>query len=137
MSSGLVLALVLAASGCVGLVRTRLDWVAVVGEVRTRAQVLARFGEPLRKTQEAGRDVWYYTLSGVPLDGRSPASEGSTVLYLLITPVWWRTHPEANARFSFQGDEVADAAMLTPTEDGFFCGLNIAAEHLVLCGRVP
>jgi hypothetical protein len=133
----LVLLVVLGAGGCVGLVRTRLDWAEVAGDVRTRAQVLARFGEPRHRAQEDGRDVWYYTLSGVTLAGRSPASEGATVLYLLITPVWWRTHPDANVRFIFQGEDVADAAMLTAREDGFFCGVNIAAAHLVLCGRVP
>lgn len=129
--------LALGLGGCVGLVRTRLDWMPVTGDVRSKAEVLARYGEPLRRERQDDREVWYYALSGAQLGGRRPATEGSTVLYLVVTPVWWRTHPAANARFGFDGERVVEVAVLTASEHGFFCGLNIAAEHLALCGPVP
>jgi hypothetical protein len=135
---GLAAMLVLALHGCVGVVRTRLDWVQLpMDDMRTKAQVRARFGDPVRTEGEAAGEVWYYALSGATLGDARPATEAATILYLLITPVWWRTHPGANARFRFDGDAVAEAATLTATERGFFCGLNIAATHLALCGPVP
>jgi len=139
MRSGCCLAVLLAIGlgGCVGLVRTRLDWAPVTSDVRTRTEVLARFGEPLRKAQEGAREVWYYALSGAPRAGWRPATEGSTILYALVTPVWWRTRPDENARFAFDGDALAAAAELRASEAGFFCGFNLAADRLVLCGPVP
>jgi hypothetical protein len=124
-------------SGCVGLVRTQLDWVAVRSQVTTRAEVLARFGEPRRRAHEAGREVWYYHLLEPGPSGRRPATEGATIVYALLAPLWWRTQPDDNATFAFDGDAVADARELRITEGGFFCGVNLAFRHLVSCGPVP
>lgn len=130
--------LVLALHGCVGLVATRLDWAPLpTDDIRTKAQVRARLGEPVRTEGETAGEIWYYQLSGPALGDARPATEAATILYLLITPVWWRTHPDVNARFRFDGETLAEAAMLVATERGFFCGLNIAAAHLALCGPVP
>jgi len=134
----LAMMLALALPGCVGIVRTRLDWVRLpMDDLRTKEQVRARMGAPLRTARQADGEVWYYAVSNATLGEARPATEGATILYLLITPVWWRTHPEVNARVRFDGDAVAEVMVLSATEHGFFCGLNIAATHLALCGPVP
>jgi hypothetical protein len=133
-----VAALVAAAlGGCVGLVRTQLDWVTVRSEVTTKADVLARFGEPRRRMFEAGRDVWYYHLFEPGPSGRRPATEGATIVYALLAPLWWRAQPDDNTRFAFDGDTVAEARELRTTEGGFFCGVNLAYRGLFSCGPVP
>jgi hypothetical protein len=134
---GLAALLATALGGCVGLVRTQLDWVAVRSEVTTRADVLARFGEPRRRVIEAGRDVWYYHLFEPGPSGRRPATEGATIVYALLAPLWWRAQPDDNARFTFDGDAVAEARELRTTEGGFFCGVNLAYRWFFSCGPVP
>lgn len=124
--------------GCVGAMRSHLDWVVVAPETRTKAEVVARFGEPLRKTQEGGRDVWYYLLSATGLAaGRRPLTAAPNSLFALGIPVWWTTRPDENARFVFDGDTVASAAELTRTTRGFYCGLNVAPGDPFVCGPTP
>jgi hypothetical protein len=123
--------------GCVGLVRTQLDWVSVRSQITTKTEVLARFGEPRRRVIEGGRDVWYYQLVEPGPSGRRPATEGATIVYALLAPLWWRDEPDDNARFAFDGDTLAEARELRSTEGGFFCGVNLAVRHLVSCGPVP
>jgi hypothetical protein len=134
---GLAALLVAGLSGCVGVVRRQLDWVGVTSEIRTRAEVLARFGEPRRRTHEAGREVWYYHLLEPGPSGRRPATEGATIVYALLAPLWWRTQPDDNATFAFDGDALAEARELRTTEGGFFCGVNLAYRQLFSCGPVP
>jgi hypothetical protein len=134
---GLAALLAAALGGCVGLVRTRLDWVAVSSEVTTKAEVLARFGEPRRRALEAGRDVWYYHLFDPGPSGRRPATEGVTIVYAVLAPLWWRAQPDDNAKLAFDGDTVADARELRTAEGGFFCGVNLAAQRFFSCGPVP
>ena len=134
---GLASLLAVGLNGCVGLVRTQLDWVGVASEVTTKAEVLARFGEPRRRAHEAGRDVWYYYLLEPGPSGRRPATEGATIVYALLAPVWWRAQPDDNAAFAFDGDALAEARELRTTEGGFFCGVNLAYRHLFSCGPVP
>jgi hypothetical protein len=131
--------LVMAAlGGCVGAMRSHLDWVTVAPETRTKAEVMGRFGEPLRKTQEGGRDVWYYRLSTTGLaPGRAPVTAAPNSVFALILPVWWITRPEENTRFVFDGDTVASAAELTRTTRGFYCGLNVTGGNPFFCGRTP
>ena len=126
-----------ALGGCVGVVRTRLDWVDVASEARTKAEVRARFGEPHRAVVEAGRDVWYYDLSEPGPSGRRPPTEGSTVVFALLTPIWWRTEADVNVRFTFEGEAVVAAAQLDAVESGFFCGANLVHGQLFVCGRMP
>src|SRR5688500_5755176 len=83
--------------GCVGVVRDHLDWVPVASDVTTKAEVLARFGEPRRTAHEAGRDVWYYRLSGPGPSGQRPVTQGATIAFVGIGPVWWLTEPDDNA----------------------------------------
>jgi hypothetical protein len=132
-------ALVIAAlGGCVGAMRSHLEWVAVAPEARTKAEVVARFGEPIRKTQEGGRDVWYYLLSTTSLaPGRAPVTAAPNSVFALMIPVWWMTRPDENARFVFDGDTVASAAELTRTASGFYCGLNVAGGDPFVCGPTP
>jgi hypothetical protein len=132
---GVVVAL--GTGGCVGLVRTSLDWAPVSIELRTKAEVLARFGEPRRRAREDGRETWYYDLGATGPSGQQLATEGATILYLLVAPLWWRDRVDANVRFAFDGDAVASTAGLMAAEHGFFCGFNAAAEHFFLCGAVP
>jgi hypothetical protein len=134
---GLASLLAVGLNGCVGLVRTQLDWVGVTSETRTKTEVLARFGEPRRRTHEAGREVWYYHLLEPGPSGRRPATEGATIVYALLAPMWWRTQPDDNVAFAFDGDALAEARELRTAEGGFFCGVNLAHRHLVSCGRVP
>ena len=129
--------LVVALGGCVGVVQSRLDWVDVTSETRTRTEVRARFGEPRRAATEAGRDVWYYDLVEPGPSGRRPATEGSTIVFALLTPFWWRTVPADNVRFTFEGDAVVGAAQLAASERGFFCGMNLVHGQLFLCGPMP
>ena len=114
----LIAFIVVGLAGCVGVARTRFVWVDVTTEATTRAEVRARFGEPRRTTREAGREVWYYDLSEPGPSGQRPASEGSTVVFALITPIWWRTRPEDNVRFAFEGDTLVASAQLSATECG-------------------
>ena len=123
--------------GCIGLVRTHFDWVGVTSEIKTKAEVLARFGEPRRRAHEAGRDVWYYHLAEAGPSGQRPATEGSTVVFAIVAPMWWRTRPDDNAKFAFDGDAVAGADELRATESGFFCGVNLAHGQLFTCGPMP
>jgi hypothetical protein len=118
-------------------VRTQLDWVDVASEAWTKAGVRTRFGEPRRVATEAGREVWYYDLSEPGPSGRRPATEGSTIVFALITPIWWRIRPEDNVRFTFQDDHVVVAAQLRASESGFFCGVNPAHAQLFVCGPMP
>jgi hypothetical protein len=134
---GLAMLLVMGSSGCVGVVRNELDWVGVTSEARTKAEVLARFGEPRRRAHEAGREVWYYHLLEPGPSGRRPATEGATIVYALLAPMWWRAHPDDNVSLTFDGDTVVEARELRITEGGFFCGVNLAYRHLVSCGRLP
>jgi hypothetical protein len=134
---GLATLLAATLGGCVGLVRTQLDWATVRSEVTTKAEVLARFGEPRRQVLEAGRDVWYYHLLEPGPSGRRPATEGATIVYALLAPLWWRAQPDDNARFAFDGDAVAEARELQTTESGFFCGVNLAFRRFFSCGPVP
>jgi hypothetical protein len=133
----LIALLVVGLGGCVGLIRTRYDWVEVTSEVRTRAEVLARFGEPRRKVHEADGDVWYYRLSGTAPSGRRPVTEGYTVLYAVIAPVWWLTRPDDNVRFGFDGDDVSHSGEVESTEHGFFCGVALVHRVLFTCGPMP
>ena len=132
-------ALVMAAlGGCVGATRSHLDWVAVAPETRTKAEVVARFGAPLRTTQEGGRDVWYYRLSKTALaPGRAPVTAAPNSLFAFGIPVWWMTRPDENTRFVFDGDTVGSAAELTRTSRGFYCGLNVAGGNPFVCGPTP
>jgi hypothetical protein len=130
-------AVALATGGCVGLVRTSLDWAPVSIELRTKAEVLARFGEPRRRAREDGRETWYYDLGATGPSGQQLATEGATILYTPVGPLWWRDRADANVRFAFDGDAVASTAGLMAAERGFFCGLNAAAKHFFLCGAVP
>jgi hypothetical protein len=123
--------------GCVGLVRSHLDWVAVGSGDTTKAEVLTRFGEPRRRAREAGRDVWYYHLLDAGPSGQRPATEGATIVYAFVVPVWWRTLPDDNTRFRFDGDTVADASELRVAEWGFFCGVNLVERWLFSCGPTP
>jgi hypothetical protein len=124
--------------GCVGATRSHLEWVVVAPEARTKAEVVGRFGEPLRTTQEDGRDVWYYRLSTTGLaPGRAPVTAAPNSVFALVLPVWWMTRPDENTRFVFDGDTVASAAELTRTSRGFYCGLNIAGGNPFVCGPTP
>lgn len=129
--------LVVAFGGCVGVVRSRLDWVDVTSEARTKAEIRARFGEPRRAETDAGRDVWYYDLVEPGPSGRRPATEGSTIVFALVTPIWWRTVPADNVRFTFEGDDVVAAAQLDVSQRGFFCGMNLVHGQIFLCGPMP
>ena len=134
---GVAALLVVVLGGCVGLVRTQLDWGAVPSEVTTKAEVLARFGEPRRRAHEDGREVWYYRLLEPGPSGRQPATEGTTIVYALLAPLWWRAESDDNATFVFAGDAVAEARELQATDGGFFCGVNLAYRHFFSCGSVP
>jgi hypothetical protein len=133
----LIVFVVVGLAGCVGVVRTRLDWVDVTSEAMTKAEVRAKFGEPRRTTREAGRDIWYYDLAEPGPSGQRPATEGSTVVFALITPIWWRTRPEDNVRFAFEGDTLVAAAQLSATESGFYCGVNPVQAQIFICGLMP
>ena len=127
----------LAAGGCVGVVRTSLDWAPVSTELKTKADVSGRFGEPRRRAQEDGRETWYYDLGATDSSGQPLATEGATILYLLVAPLWWRDPADANVRFAFDGDAVVSSARLMATEHGVFCGFNMAARGFFMCGAVP
>lgn len=133
----LIVFVVVGLAGCVGVVRTRFDWVDVTSEATTKAEVRARFGEPRRATREAGRDVWYYDLSELGPSGPRPATEGSTVVFALITPIWWRTRPDDNVRFTFEGDTLVASAQLRSSESGFYCGVNPVQAQIFICGPMP
>jgi hypothetical protein len=134
---GLGALVLLALGGCVGLVRNRLEWVPVTSAATTRAEVLGRFGAPRRTAHEAGREVWYYHLSGPGPSGQWPATEAATIAYVGLVPVWWRTRPDDNVRFAFDGERVAGAGELRPRERGFYCGATPVAGSFFMCGRVP
>lgn len=127
----------LVVGGCVGVVWTRLDWVDVTSAARTKAEVQAQFGEPRRSAIETGREVWYYDLSEPGPSGRRPATEGSTIVFALLTPIWWRTQADDNVRFAFEGDDVVGAAQLDVTERGFYCGVNLIQGQFFTCGPMP
>ena len=135
---GVGLLLIVGLGGCVGLVRGRLEWVAVTTDLTTKSEVLERFGEPRRKTQEADAEVWYYLLADRGPSGRRPAQEAYSVAWVLVVPVWWRTRPDENARLLFKGDTLSAAAELAAMDaSGFVCGLNLLLIHgrAALCGR--
>src|SRR5262245_30157072 len=124
-------------AGGVGVGRTRFAWVDVTTDATTKAEVRAKFGEPRRTTREAGREVWYYDLSEPGPTGQRPATEGSTVVFALITPIWWRTRPDDNVRFTFEGDTLVASARLRSSESGFYCGLTPVHAQIFICGPMP
>jgi hypothetical protein len=124
-------------AGCVGVVRTRFAWVEVTSAATTKAEVRARFGEPRRATREEGREIWYYDLSEPGPSGQRPAGEGTTIVFALIAPIWWRTRPDDNVRFTFEGDTVVASAQLSSSELGFYCGVSPVHAQVFLCGPMP
>jgi hypothetical protein len=126
--------LVAGLGGCVGVSRSHLEWVGVGSSPVTRAELRARLGEPRRTDVVAGRETWYYRLSGPAPSGLPAVTQAPNVVYLVLLPAWWIARPDDNVRFVFDGDGVVSTEELRLTERGFLCGLNFMHPGVFICG---
>jgi len=110
-----VLLLPLALMGCVGFVTSKLEYINVQSDMKTKEDVLKQFGKPRRTAREHELDVWYYMLHD------RIATEGVNAVFLIIVPLIWTTKVEANAKVVFRGDQVLEVLELKDTGGGFMC----------------
>jgi len=123
LSRGIICVLLIAGfAGCVGVRLSRFEWTPAGTDVKTKPEVLERFGEPVRKAREGGREVWYYLVEDAPraLDPL-PARERVTTVGVLIS-IWWVTRAKENLRFVFDGDDLIMTSALAEKGRGTVCG---------------
>lgn len=118
----LEIALLVPLAACVGLLVESADYRPVTIAPERKAEVLARFGEPLRREARDGFEVWSYKLVGQGVAGQAVASTGS-VAYLVLFPVVSTSELEHNFRVHFKGDDVMHAEERRSTRSGIACGV--------------
>jgi hypothetical protein len=118
------LVLLVASSGCVGYIKSNLQYAPTRSELRTKAGVVARFGDPRRKTTSPdGLEAWYYLLTARDMPAVGPGMKGFNAVYLGVIPIWWHTTPDENVKVLFSGDEVRAVLILWNRKSGFLCGV--------------
>ncbi len=118
--------------GCVGYVKSDLQYVErrielnieKTGPLRTKAEVEAKFGKPLRAEQDKEVEIWYYLIDRKGAGGETPIKEGGGVIFLVLVPVPWTTKVEDNIKFLFRGQELVQMFELVDKASGFVCGVG-------------
>lgn len=109
-------------AGCVGLVVSSADYHEISIEQKHKADVVARFGEPARREQSGGHEVWLYKLVRQGVAG--PAVEStSSAAYLVLFPVHSTDRYDDNLRVHFKGDEVIRVEERRVKASGIACGV--------------
>ena len=128
--------LVIGGGGCVGSITTReFTWSTVQTDLRTKSEVVARFGRPGRTVEAGGRERWYYRSTTSGPSGRPPYAGVPNALFLLIVPIFWTSRPDYNLMFQFNGDALVSASEVTGgVEHHAHCGLNVFhGRDLFMC----
>ena len=132
----LLLLLVCSVSGCVGVLTSDLQYVQAKSELKTKASVLERFGEPRRKTQDGALEVWHYLLTQRGVSDRALTTQGLSAVFLGILPLWWRSRADENTQFTFRGDDLLSVAELREKGGGFVCGVVLLHGINTTCGTI-
>ena len=88
MASSCALAVILGVGlgGCVGyIINTGFAWRDRTTNVKTKPEVLARFGEPLRTAEGPDGETWYYHASQSLSGGPPPTA--ANLVFLIIVPI--------------------------------------------------
>jgi hypothetical protein len=109
-------------AGCVGLVVSSADYHEISIEQKRKADVVARFGEPARREQSDGHEVWLYKLVKQGVAGPAVGSTSSAA-YLVLYPVYSTSTYADNLRVYFSGDEVIRVEERRAKSTGIACGV--------------
>jgi hypothetical protein len=124
----------LSVSACVGYSHMAPVYEEMQTDLKTKGDVLRRFGEPLRKVRQDDRETWYYLL---PRSGSTRGvQETETMAIVGIVPLWWTSKLEENAQFVFRADQLVQAMELVKRRSGFICGVIPAHGVHTGCGAV-
>jgi hypothetical protein len=119
-------------SGCVGFSRSTLVYEEVKTDLRTKSDVLGKFGEPLRKTKQDELEVWHYLLPRATATRGIQATQTQAILGFI--PLWWTTKVDENAQFIFRADALVQLLELDEKQSGFLCGVIPAHGIQTGCG---
>jgi len=106
----------------VGLVVSTAGYQEISIDQKYKSEVLARFGEPARRQEDKGLEVWSYKLIKQGVAGAAVEST-SSIAFLILVPVTSTTKYEDNFRVYIRGDEVVRAEERREKTSGGACGI--------------
>ena len=130
LAIGLWLALL---PGCVAYMHETAEYADVQVDLKSKAEVLERYGKPVRKASEGIYEAWYYFLQRIGLAGPS-VEETTNGVMLLLVPLWSTTKYEENTKFLFSGDTLVTASERVKKGSSFLCGIQAAHGVSPFCG---
>lgn len=120
--NGLLMVFLASLTGCVGLVVSTASYQEISIDQKHKAEVLARFGEPARREEDKGLELWSYKLIKQGVSGAAVDSTTS-IAFLILVPVTSTTKYEDNFRVYFRGDDLVRAEERRERATGAACGI--------------
>jgi len=109
-------------TACVGLVVSTANYQDISIDQKHKDEVLARFGEPAKREEDRGLELWSYKLIEQGVTGKAVEST-SSIAFLVLLPVASTTKYEDNFRVYFRGNDVVRAEERREKASGGACGI--------------